>query len=193
MVQTEKLVLVTERLNIRELRESDWGTLTEIITDPAVTRFMHIDAWDTAEGRKAWFEWCLENQRSRQGGNYNWGCLLKDSGRLVGWIGIGDSDRKERPGDRSMGYMVAPAYWNQGYMSEALAEVLRYEFEVLQVPRVTANCETENVSSARVLENVGMRYLRTVYDADPLEGNLAERRHYALEKEDYERGRSPLG
>lgn len=179
------LTLSTNRLLIRELQPSDHDGLIEIVTDSAVTRDMHIEPWDTTEGRRQWFEWCLSNQIDRVGGNYNWGFVLKSTGDFVGWIGIGDSDRKEREGDRSMGFMVARRFWSQGLMTEALEAVLHYEFTVLDVARVTANCETENVASARVMEKVGIRFVRTVTDADPLEGNLAERHHFALEKPDY--------
>lgn len=177
--------LTTKRLVIREVQPSDWEALNQIVSDPEARRFMHIAAWETPDGRLGWFDWCISNQKDRQGGNYNWVLVLASSGRVIGWLVIGDSDRKEREGDRSMGYMVAREHWGHGYMTEALRAILRYEFEVLGVRRVVANCETNNPASARVMEKAGMQFVQTLYDADPLEGNFAERHHYALEKQDF--------
>lgn len=184
---TTSPTLTTKRLLIREVQDSDWAALNQIISDPEVRRYMHIGAWETPEGRRGWFEWCIANQMDRQGGNYNWVIVLKSSGEPIGWLGIGDSDRKEREGDRSMGYMIARDHWGRGHMTEALVAVLHYEFGTLDVLRVVANCETDNFASARVMEKAGMRFVRTLYDADPLEGNFAERHHYAIEKRDFEK------
>lgn len=174
--------LETDRLIVRELSTDDWPAMETMMLDPRITRFMHLQTWETPEGRRAWFEWTVANQTERVGGNYNWAFVTKDTKDLVGWIGIGDSDRKELEGDRSVGFMVDPRFWRQGFMTEALTAVLDHEFNVLGVSRVIATCEVENVASARVMEKAGMQFLRTMYDADPLEGNYAERHHYALER-----------
>ena len=47
-------------------------------------------------------------------------------------------------------------YWNQGYMTEALAEVIRYSFTQLPVHRLEAMHETTNPASGRVMEKCCM-------------------------------------
>ena len=55
-----------------------------------------------------------------------------------------------------VGYSLSREYWNQGYMTEALAEVIRYSFTQLPVHRLEAMHETTNPASGRVMEKCGM-------------------------------------
>ncbi len=62
--------------------------------------------------------------------------------------------------------------------------MLAYEFGTRGAPRLRATCDVANPASARVMEKVGMRREKTVYDAD-FEGNWAQRHHYAIGKAEY--------
>lgn len=54
-----------------------------------------------------------------------------------------------------LGYGLEEAHRGQGYITEALREIVRYAFEELGLHRVMANYEPHNEASARVLERLG--------------------------------------
>ena len=84
-----------------------------------------------------------------------------------------------------LGIGLNRAAWNQGYMTEAVCAVLAYEFGARGAPRLRATCNVANPASARVLEKVGMRREKTVFDAN-FAGAWTHWHHYAITKAEYE-------
>jgi RimJ/RimL family protein N-acetyltransferase len=64
-------------------------------------------------------------------------------------------------------------------MTEALRAAIAYEFTTLGTRRITAECQTENLASARVIQKWGMTYEGTFY-AEDFEGNGAVEHHYSV-------------
>lgn len=78
---------------------------------------------------------------------------VKDSG-----IVIGSMDVETIHGDSGeIGYMLAYAYWNQGYMKEALEALLYACFHICGYQRIQAEYDPANKASARVLEKLGFQ------------------------------------
>ncbi len=177
-------VLETPRLILRPFVPNDWEGVNRMLSDPETTRHMHFASW-TEDQRRRWFDSCVANGRQPEADVINWAIAQRDTGGAIGWFGIGTSSHAAVAGERSFGYLLDRAYWNQGYMTEALRAVLAYEFGTRPTPRVRATCEVDNPASARVMEKVGMRREKTVYDAD-FEGNWAHRHHYTMTRSEYE-------
>jgi ribosomal-protein-alanine N-acetyltransferase len=57
-------------------------------------------------------------------------------------------------------YGLSESYWHQGLATEAAQAVLAYGFDQLTVPAIGAATDLLNVSSARVLDRLGMRLVR---------------------------------
>lgn len=169
--------LETERLTLRDVALTDWDALNALVSDPAVTRFMHFASWDEAQ-RRAWLMRMVQAASNPRRGAYdNWAITLRSDGLLIGWLFIGASEPEA--GTRGCGYALAQRCWGKGYMPEALRAAFTYEFTMLGACRIIAECETENVASARVMQKSGMRYEGTFYEAD-FAGNWANRHHYAI-------------
>ena len=64
-------------------------------------------------------------------------------------------------------------------MTEALGAAFAYEFTVLGTQEIIAECATENIASARVMQKSGMAYQGALYAAD-FEGNWKESHHYTI-------------
>ena len=79
--------------------------------------------------------------------------LIAD-GSVVGDAGFG---LFEPTGDVELGYTFARRAWGVGYATEAAAACLAAALAGLDVPRVIAVAEVENVASHRVAESIGMR------------------------------------
>lgn len=88
-----------------------------------------------------------------------WLVCLRDTGAIVGRIGLGNIERGPFQNGR-FGYWIGGAYAGQGLMSEALSlavahAFIRSEDGGLGLHRVCANTLPRNVASRRVLEKVG--------------------------------------
>ena len=164
----------TERLTLRDFTLADWDAINAIVTNPAVTRYMHFAHWDEAK-RRAWLSQMVAEARDPDRCGYSRAITVRATGEVIGWFFIGgDSD------ERGVGYALSPANWGQGYMPEAAHAIFAYEFATLGTRRITAECETANTASARVMQKCGMSYVKTAYDQD-FEGNWAWRHHYEID------------
>lgn len=65
-----------------------------------------------------------------------------------------------------LGYHLSQDKQNQGYMSEAITEIIDFGFYALNLHRIMANFRPDNLASGRVLEKVG--FIKEGYAKDYL-------------------------
>ncbi|MEV4565190.1 GNAT family N-acetyltransferase [Nonomuraea sp. NPDC049419] len=99
---------------------------------------------------------------------------LRDTGAIAGNINI-NSIIRGRFQNGSLGYAAFAPYAGRGYMSEALALVLRHAFITLQLHRLEAHISPTNQPSINLIKRHGFRY--EGYSPDLLFINGAWRGH----------------
>ena len=82
-------------------------------------------------------------------------------------------------------FKILPRFWNKGYTTEALVELLRFGFMNLGLHRIEAGCAVENIASATVLEKAGMVREGTKRKLIPKDGAWMDAYMYALLEEDF--------
>jgi len=80
-----------------------------------------------------------------------------------------------------VGYRLAKRFWGMGLAPEAAQASLCYGFEELGLDRIVAVVHPENVASQRVLEKIGLKYVK---DARFYNKDL---KYYAITRDEYER------
>lgn len=86
------------------------------------------------------------------------GCLhieLKQSGRVVGMIGVQEDQLRYQVDAVTIDYYLGEAYARQGYMTEALAAVMKQLFAEKNVELISARVFGENEASAALLRKLG--------------------------------------
>lgn len=86
------------------------------------------------------------------------GIELKETGKLIGSLGLVDDPKRANPNVKMLGYSLGEAYWGNGYMTEAARALLRYGFEVLELDLISAYCYPFNERSKKVLRKLGFVY-----------------------------------
>jgi RimJ/RimL family protein N-acetyltransferase len=173
-------VLTTDRLLLRDVVEADLAELHAVRSDPEVARFIDF-APETLELTRVWLEGVLAHGRRRPRGGYNLAVVQRATGRVIGWVGFGESSRYPAgSGEHGVGYMLARAHWGQGYATEALRAVIAHSFAALGARRVSAWCWAENRASARVMEKAGMRLERRYERTEPKSGAPTPCLEYAV-------------
>lgn len=74
-------------------------------------------------------------------------------------------------------YQFLPECWGKGYAAEAVGRVILFAFEDLKLPGIVAETQTANMSSCRLLEKLGMRWI------DSYERFGAQQSLYAIESD----------
>ena len=149
------MFLHTQRLLLRNFNASDLEAFLAYRNDPAVARYQ---SWDVPYPREKAEEFIAEMsdiQAPKQGHWFQLALELKETGALIGDAAfcIKDDDARQAV----IGFSIASAYWRKGFATEALTALLDYLFEDIDLHRVTADCDVENVGSWKTLEKLGFR------------------------------------
>ena len=86
-------------------------------------------------------------------------------------------------------YKIHPAYWGQGYASEALTRLLAFGFKDLNLHRIEAGCAVENGASVRVLEKAGFIREGRKREILPIRGRWVDNYFYAILDSDFEKAK----
>lgn len=99
----------------------------------------------------------------------------QDEGEFIGLMMLPPAHGPDQPDDPTvcdLGYRLVRRYWRKGLASEASRALLRHAFDAVGQNRVIAQTMSVNTRSRKVMEALGMRYVRTYFPAwdDPLPG-----------------------
>jgi ribosomal-protein-alanine N-acetyltransferase len=146
--------ITTERLILREFKESDWPDVLAYQSDPLYLRYYH---WTdrTPEAVQEFVRMFLANQEQQPRIKFQLAVTLKSSQRLIGNCGIRMKAADAHEGD--IGYELSPKHWGHGYATEAARAIVEFGFTQLGLHRIWSWCIAENVGSARVLQKLGMQ------------------------------------
>jgi len=172
----------TERLLLRELTYSDVNDIQEYATDPKVIKYLTFGP-NTEEETRNFIELCTSNQKQDPRKNYELGITLPSENKLIGGCGI----RVTSSGNSvaNIGYCLNRNYWGNGFASEAAYGLLKFGFEELNIHRIYAICDPENVGSQRVLEKIGMAYEGHLRQNVVIHGEHRDSLMYAILKHEW--------
>lgn len=54
-----------------------------------------------------------------------------------------------------LGWIISKEYWGNGYAAEAAGAIINFAIKELKVKKFIAHCDSENISSFRVMEKLG--------------------------------------
>ena len=145
-------LLETERLRLRRLCMRDAADIFDYSRDPQVAKYVLWDAQTSLSEARSYLRFML--RKYRLGEPASWGIELKATGRIVGTIGFMWVQTDNCSAE--VGYSLSRDYWNNGIMTEALREVIRYGFLGLRLNRIEAQHETGNPASGAVMRKCGM-------------------------------------
>jgi RimJ/RimL family protein N-acetyltransferase len=153
-----KNVLETERLILRGWKEDDASSLFKYASDdrigPSAGWLPHKDVGysraviRTIFAKDEVYAICIKGQEKEP----------------VGSIGLTLKGSPERPieeGTAELGYWIGYPYWNNGYVTEAVKEVMRHGFEDLGLHRIVCGYFDGNNSSKKVQEKCGFKHVYT--------------------------------
>lgn len=145
--------LETKHLLLRKFKSDDCNRIFECwASDSEVTKyltwFQHKSADETRLILNSWLEEYKRNDC------YRFGIELKDSHQLIGMIDVVDYI----DGCPEIGYVLGKDYWNNGYMTEAFAAVVKYLFEE-EFKCIHIRADERNIGSNKVIRKNGFEFV----------------------------------
>lgn len=146
-------VLRTQRLGLRRIVAEDRTAIFQGLSDPQVTQYygVHYETFESTQAQMDWYELIL-----RSGTGIWWGLHLHDTPEtLIGTCGFYEWEQEHQCAE--LGFWLLPQYTGQGLMSEACKAILHCGYTRLQMHRVQARAEPENIASCRLIERAGFQ------------------------------------
>ena len=144
----------TERLKLREFVLDDWPAVLAYQQDQRYLEFYPF-VTRTESDAKEFVQWFLDEQPESPRRRFQLAVTLEETGELIGDAGI--RRKPENDWETDIGHEIAPEHWRNGYATEAAAALINHGFDQMGLHRISSWCIAENVASARVLEQLGLR------------------------------------
>lgn len=169
--------LETERLILRQFRESDLDMFLAYRNDPDVAKYQ---GWSIPYPREKGIEF-VQQMSVAVPGQSKWlqiAIELKSTHQMIGDLAffIKRDDKRQA----MIGYSLARPFWGNGYAYEAMSCLLAYLFDEWDLHRVVAECDEENVASWRLLERLGFRREAHLIENLFFKGAYCNEYHYAM-------------
>ncbi|MDP4220215.1 MAG: GNAT family protein [Bacteroidota bacterium] len=123
-------------------------------------------------------------ERWEDGLDHRFAIILKESGAIIGQIGITNIIRNVAQ-SAFVGYWIGNEYLNRGYATEALVAVLHFSFELARLHRISLWIAPENVPSLRMAEKLNLRFEGTAIRALYLGGKWQDTKIFAITSEEW--------
>jgi RimJ/RimL family protein N-acetyltransferase len=174
--------LVSERLKLQEVTESDLEQIYRLHSSPEVDEYNTLGIPENMEVTERLVRPMIEAQTAKDRKSYDWKIIRKESGEFIGLAGISLSADRFRLGE--IYYKLFPSHWGQGFATEIAKTLIKAGFDDFHLHKVEAGVATENIRSIRVLEKSGMTKEGLRRKSLPIRGQWKDNYHYAIVEDD---------
>lgn len=163
----------TNRLILRPMNKTDAEAVFAMRSDENVMRFIRPPQTNRSEAED-WINLVSSRWEKEKIGFC--AVIEKASNKFIGWCGLW---RLKETGETEVGYALFREFWGKGFASEAAGAFLEYGFNQLNLEKIVAVANPENLSSQNVMKRLGMKfdYTGEFYGMDLV--------HYSITKDDY--------
>lgn len=139
------IIAETDRLLLRNFKESDAAALLSYLGNPRVNCFKseRLSSIEEAE------EYIIDKQKEA----YSFTICLKESDNLIGDVFA----VKEDTDTFNIGWHINQLFEGKGYAHEAARGFLSYLFDIENTRRIYGYVESDNIRSRKLCERLGMR------------------------------------
>lgn len=165
--------LTTERLILRELKESDHELILFLRSDNTVNAFIKRPLDRQTKTTEDAIRFIKEiHGYAKSNTSIAWGITLKNHPNIVGTICLWNFSKDRKSAE--VGYDLHPNFQGLGIMSAALKLVLDYGFNTLNLDKIEAFTHKDNTSSIKLLERHRFVYMAHRTDEDNLNNAIFE-------------------
>ena len=148
----------TERLILQPTTSEDAEFIFELVNTPKWLANIGDRNVRTVEDAEIYIQHRMTAQLEKLGyGNYT--LIRKADNIKIGTCGLYDREGLE---GIDIGFAMLPAYENSGYGFESAAKLLEVAVNEFHIKHISAITTKENVSSQKLIEKLGLKYIKTV-------------------------------
>jgi [ribosomal protein S5]-alanine N-acetyltransferase len=149
-----KKILETSRCYLRELNVSDAEDFFNLNLDPDVLKYTGDVPFNHINDTKSFLQ---KYDQYELYGYGRWAVINKKDDTFLGWCGLKYSPDID---EVDIGFRFFKKFWNKGYATEVAKACLDYGFNQFNFNKIVGRAMEDNIASVKVLENIGMKYVR---------------------------------
>jgi ribosomal-protein-alanine N-acetyltransferase len=150
----------TKRLELRELRASDWQAWAHA-HETALPKQNEWDITPVPASRRQQSRFksklAAQTNRFRKSGTFLWAMFLRETGEFIGWMDISTIAR-DRYQMANLGWFTMNRYRGHGYAKEAVTKLISAAFSDLDFHRLEASIDPRNKPSIELAKSLGLHY-----------------------------------
>jgi len=173
--------LETERLILRKVTIEDLEDMHLYGSDEEVSKFVTWNTHETISDTKGFIDFVLNKYENKQVSP--WGIEYKENGKFIGTIDFVWWQPNHKIAE--IGYVISKEYWGKGLTTEVAKEIIEFGFEEMDLVRIQARCDVENIGSARVMEKAGMSFEGIIRKGICVKGKHPDLKMYSILKEEF--------
>ena len=149
--------LVSERLKYRYFTKQDLQLFYSVFSNEQVMRYAWIDKFNNQEDIIPFFEDFInyDNKPNKING-YAFAVFQREDDAFIGFADIIFHSQNSFGGCGEIGYFLLPKYWGIGYATELSKALIDMGFTQLNLHKICARCDSNNLNSEAVMKKVGM-------------------------------------
>lgn len=141
----------TERLILKNISIEDRDFIFSQFSDDVVNRYLFdADPLTDIEGADEIITFYIQPEPRLQ---HRWIIIRKSDGMKMGTCGYHCWNQKECKVD--VGYDLKEVFWGNGYMKEAMKEIIKFAIDKMHIKEIRACIYIDNQRSIRLAENLG--------------------------------------
>lgn len=153
-MQSNKLIVHTNRLLVRNLKPDDLPDFYHYRSNPEVTKYQGFDVF-TPEQAAQFIREHADKEFGKPGEWVQYGIENKKTGKLIGDCAIKLDAHDTRLAE--IGISISPEEQKKGYAKEVLLALAGFLFRREGFHRITETVDAENTASIQLLKSAGFR------------------------------------
>ena len=178
----EKIICITPRLKIRNLRDSDLEAFHRYRSNPEITRYQGFNTF-TLQQSKDFIATQTNNQRIIPGEWSQYGIENVNNAQLVGdcalYLQMSDSRIAE------IGITISHLHQRLGYAKEAMQGLIDFLFTEKGIHRIVETVDSENIASIQMLKSLSFREEAHFIESVFFKGKWGSEYQFALLKNEW--------
>ncbi|TAE01262.1 MAG: N-acetyltransferase [Bacteroidetes bacterium] len=150
-----KKILESQKLFLREFNLDDCQFVIELLNTEGWLKYIgNRNVQNEAQAKVYLENGSLKSYKENGFGLYLVALKTQEPIGMCGFV------KRENVEDVEIGFAFLPAYQKKGYAFEIVSETMKYGFETLKLPKITAVALANNTNSIKLLEKLGLIYER---------------------------------
>ncbi|MDU8976880.1 MAG: GNAT family N-acetyltransferase [Clostridium perfringens] len=144
-------IIETERFILKEIEEKHRNHFISLFSDEDIMKYSGTAVYDPEKQVEFYFKKVKLMYKEKKG--IRWAIINKESKAFIGDIGLYNIDFYSN--NTEIGYTIEKNFWRKGVASECIKAIENFAFETLDMNRIIAMIDSNNISSIKLSEKLG--------------------------------------